>query len=200
MSAGADNTVRNLDINALGNVLASGDFTRIGSADANGLALWNGSTWVNLDVDTNSACYAARWDRNGENIFIAPNATIADYASITTFNVKGTAEVNPVLYIAGPCTLRWLENQTTKRRIYANLDILSGEEVIFDFGNGKVQSTIRADLSYAILPGSDIREWKLLPGENRISALMMNDVGAVMRFYYAPRYWSVDAMVDGGGL
>ena len=199
LGAGGNDIVRSLDIDKFGNILASGDFTRMGSANAEGVALFNGSTWVALDVDTNSACYAAIWDAAG-NIFLAPNSTVANFAAITTVEAKGTAETNPVVYVAGPCTLRWLENLTTKKCIYADMEILDGEEVVFEFGTGKVESTVRGDLSYAISPGSDMRAWTLLPGENRISAFLTDDVLAVMRIYHAPRYWSVDGMVDEEGF
>lgn len=199
IAAGADNVVRFLDVDAQGNILAAGDFARIGSEDANGVALYNGSTWVNLDVELAAACYAAKWDSAG-NIFISPNATLADMASINTVTVLGTAETSPLVYIVGPCTLRWLENQTTKKRLYADLDILNGEEVLINFANGKVESTVRGDIAYAISPGSDLKAWTLLPGENKIVAMMANDISATLRMYYAPRHWSADAMVDERGF
>jgi hypothetical protein len=199
LGAGGNDTVRSMDVDKFGNILAAGDFTRMGSANAQGVALYNGSTWVGLDVETHSACYAVKWDSAG-NIFLAPNSTVADFAAITTIEAKGTAETNPVVYIVGPCTLRWLENLTTKKRVYADLEILNGEEVVFEFGTGKVESTVRGDLSYAISPGSDMRAWTLLPGSNRITALMIDDVLATMRIYHAPRYWSVDGMVDEEGF
>lgn len=199
LGAGANDIVRNLDVDKFGNILAVGDFTRMGSANAQGVALYNGSTWVALDVDTNSDCYAVKWDGAG-NIFLAPNSTVSNFAAITTVEAKGTAETNPVVYIVGPCTLRWLENLTTKKRVYADLEILNGEEVVFEFGTGKVESAVRGDLSYAISPGSDMRAWTLLPGNNKIAAFMMDDVLATMRVYHAPRYWSVDGMVDEEGF
>lgn len=199
LGLGANNTVRNLDVDTFGNVLAVGDFTRIGSVDAQGVALFNGTTWVNLDVYPLASGYAIKWGANGD-IFFSPNATLSDFSAITTISVTGTAEVSPLLYVAGPCTLRWIENQTAQKRIYIDLDILNGEEVIFDFGTGKVISMVRGDLSYAIAAGSDLRSWTLFPGTNRIAVLAINDISAVIRLYYAPRHWSVDAMVNEVGL
>jgi len=199
LGAGANDVIYNLDVDNHDNILAAGAFTRIGSTNANGVAMYNGATWVNLDIEVAATCYAAKWDKAG-NIFVSPNATLADYASITLLDVMGTAETNPIVYIVGPCTLRWLENQTTQKRVYADLEILSSEEVTINFGTGQVLSNIRGDISYAILPGSDLRAWSLLPGENRIAALMENDISASMRIYYAPRHWSADAMADEAGF
>jgi hypothetical protein len=112
------------------------------------------------------------------------------------FDVKGTSETSPVIYVVGPCTIRWIENQTAQKRIYIDLDVLNGEEVIFDLGTGKVRSGVRGDLSYAILSGSDFRAWSVFPGQNRIAVLMVDDINATCRLYYAPRHWSTDSMAN----
>lgn len=192
LGIGANDIVRNMDVSPLGQVLAVGDFTRIGSEDAAYLALWNNSTWVNLDVSIQNACHAVKWDAY-ENVFVSPNGTMVDFAAITYVTNVGTAEVNPKMYFVGPCTLRWLENQTSKKRVYANLEILSNEEVVIDFGKGTITSTVRGDISYAILPGSDLRAWTLIPGENKLSALIVSDIGALAQISYSPLFWSADS-------
>lgn len=199
LSSGANNTVRDIDVNSQGVLLAVGDFTRIGSVDAQYAAMWNGSSWVNLDTDITGVGYAVTFDAKG-NIFLSFNGTIADSAAITTVNNISTAETSPKIYILGPGTLRWIENQTTKKRVYADLNILNDEEVIVDFAQGKVISSIRSDLAYAISPGSDVRAWTLLPGQNKIAVLMDNDVDALMQISYTPRHWSADAMYDQDGV
>ena len=86
------------------------------------------------------------------------------------------------------------------KRLYADLDILANEEVTIDFAQGKITSSVRANLAYAISPGSDIRAWRLLPGSNKIAVMMDNDVGSFMQIAYVPRHWGADAMVDTAGL
>ena len=191
MDAGADDIVRALDVSPLGLVLAAGDFTRMGSVDADYLAFYNGTSWVNLDAGMTAAIYAAIFDWK-ENIYTGAGV-LADYASRTTVENVGTAEVSPLIYIVGPGTLRWIENQTAKVRVYADMVILQNEEVTFDFAKGTVISTVRGDLAYAILPGSDMRAFKLLPGDNVMAVMMVDDIGATMGIYYAPRHWGVDA-------
>lgn len=199
LDLGADDLVFDIDENKEGHILATGNFTRMGSTSARGVALYNGATWTEIDGVPNANCYGCKFDQYG-NIYLSMNGTVASFAKRTTVNVKGTMETHPTVYIKGPCTLRWLENQTTKKRIYADLDILTGEEVIFEFATGKVTSNARGDISYALMPGSDLHAWTLIPGDNIISALMINDMSAIMNIYYAPRHWSADSMADEEGF
>lgn len=198
MEGGADGVVHSLDVTETGLVLAAGEFGVIGSVDASYFAMWNGTSWVNLDVDISSIIYAAIFDHYG-NIFCGAGSK-SDFAKITNVENKGTAEVSPIIYIVGPARLRWLENQTAGVRIYADMDILEDEEVMFDFAKGSIQSTVRGNLSFDILPGSDMRSWKLLPGWNKIAAMMVDDVGATMYIYHTPRHWSADATQRGDEL
>jgi len=135
------------------------------------------------------------FDRKG-NIY-AGAGVLADYSSRTTVENVGSAQVNPEIYILGPATLKWIENQTTKVRLYADLEILQNEEVLIKFAEGKMESTVRGDLSYALLPGSDMRNFQILPGNNVIAAFMTDDVAAQMQLYYEPRHWGADATEDG---
>jgi hypothetical protein len=122
------------------------------------------------------------------------------FSGITLVNNLGSAEVSPWIYISGPATLRWIENQTTRKRAFFDLDVQSGEEIFIDFGAAKIESTLRGNLSYAMLPGSDFRAFTLVPGENKIAALMIDDVAATMRIGYTPTHWSVDATDRGEEL
>jgi hypothetical protein len=191
MNGGADDTVYGLDIAPNGQVLAVGLFTRIGGVDANFAALWNGSTWVALDANISATSFAGIFDAKG-NIYIGTGA-IVDYASTTVVSNIGSAEVSPILYILGQGTLKWIENQTSRRRLYADLEILAGEEIFIDFSQGTARSSVRGNLSFAILPGSDFRSWKLLPGNNEIVALMENVLSSKMQISYIPRHWSADS-------
>jgi len=192
VGVGANNTVRDLAVSPRGNILLGGDFTVAGSSDSSYVALWNEASWVNLDVELGNAVYAVALDKK-ENMFVAPNGTLADFAAITTIENIGSAETNPTVYIVGPCTLKWIENQTTQKRVYTDLDIAQNEEVIIDFSQGTVMSNVRGNLAYAINPGSDLRAWTLVPGDNKIAVLMTEDVAATLYISYVPRHWSVDA-------
>ena len=189
---GTDNIIRALDVSRKGKILFGGDFRLAGSVDAPYAALFIDSAFVNMDVALSDAVYAVAFDRQ-ENIFLAPNGTQAEFSAITTVENIGSAETNPVLYLVGPCTFNWAENQTTQKRIYANMEIAAEEEIAIDFAQGTVISNIRGNLVYMINPGSDLRAWTLVPGENKIALLMTNDVAAKAHLFYTPRHWSVDA-------
>jgi len=192
VSSGADNTVRDISVSDDGSILIAGDFTRVGAADAQGVALYNGTSWVLLDVDILYNGYSVIFGDNG-NMFLSLDGTLATFSGITTVENNSTAEVNPKIYLVGPCTLRWLENQTTHRRLCADLDLLENEDAIIDFAKGTIESSIRGDLSWAVSSGSDMRAWTLVPGSNKIAALMVNDTDAKMYISYVQRHWSVDA-------
>jgi hypothetical protein len=188
---GGNDFIRALDTDNLGEIIVGGDFTRIGSVDSNYAALWNGSAFSSLDVEVGGPCYAVLYGDN--DIYLAPNAVGAQWARLTTVNNIGTAECSPRIFIEGPGVLRWIENQTTKKRIYADMEIMQNEEVTFDFGRGTVRSNTRGNLLSFLGSGSDLRAWTLIPGENVISAMILNDVGATMQIAYTPNHWSADA-------
>jgi len=141
----------------------------------------------------------------GEDIFIGgyyfseipTGSTTSIFSGITYVTNNGTAEVRPVVYIKGQASLNYIENQTTKKKIWFDLDILEDEEIFIDFGAGKFYSTVRGDLYYAVVPGGDLHSFTLIPGENKIAAFMHDDVNAVMRMSYVPVHWGVDGTMHG---
>ena len=197
--------VWDLYVDSTGNVVAVGNFYRTGEALSDRVALWNGSTWVNYDIKMPVAdifLSAALFSKD-DDLFIGSGTNITNAikcAGITYVTNNGTAETSPVIYIKGPGNLRWIENQTSKKRVYFGLTILTNEEIFIDFGSSKITSTIRGDLSYAIVPGSDFHGFSLLPGQNKIAAFMFDDSGSVMSIYYTHRHWSVDSTVKAEAL
>lgn len=176
------------------------------TTDIDILSLWNGSSFVNLDVHTSTLNVGA----NGQvdSLYIGPFGDL--YMAMVTISLPplivsditlvtniGSSEVSPVIYISGPGTVRWIENQTTQKRLYLDLYVLNNEEVFIDFSKGKIYSALRGDLFYGISSGSDFRSWSLTPGENKICAFMFNDVNAKMQLSYIPQHWSIDATARG---
>ena len=192
IGVGLNEIVRDLDVSFKDTVVFGGDFSRAGSADAFYAALWNGSGYVNLDISLSNEVYAVQIDSR-DNIFLGPNGTAAEFSAITTVENIGSAECNPILYVSGPGNLLWVENQTTQKRLYLDLVIAESEEISIDFAQGKITSSVRGNLAYTINPGSDMRAWTLIPGNNKIALLMTEDVDAEAHLYYVPRHWSVDA-------
>jgi len=196
--------VYSIDISDNGNIVAVGEFSSASGIAIRRVALWNGSVWSNIDIrlSVNGTPSPVAVKYNGEDIYLGgsyfSDTTISSsYSGITLVTNSGTAEAKPILYIKGPAKFVYLENQTTRKKIWIDLNVLEDEEVFMDFGAGKFYSTIRGDLFFSVLPGSDFHAFTLLPGENKIAAFMRNDTNAVMRMYYIPTHWSVDSTVHG---
>jgi hypothetical protein len=132
------------------------------------------------------------------NLYVGLDAvSTASYVSgITTVTNTGSTEVAPVIYISGPGVLRFLENWTTKKRVYFNLTLQPSEEVFIDFARSAIYSTVRGNLYGSVLSGSDFKAFALIPGENQIAAFMTDDVNGQMKIAYVPQHWSADAVVD----
>jgi phage-related protein len=160
--------------------------------DVGKIAYWNGTSWLPLDVFCTDYAYGVIRDRYG-NIYFGYNGTIINTAAITLVTNPGSSETPAQFYVSGSGRLVWIENQTTGRRMYLDMTLLVGEEVFIDCSTGKALSSIRGDVSYAILPGSDMRAWKLIPGENKIACLVLSDVGASVQVSFATRHLSADA-------
>ncbi|MFA6198716.1 MAG: hypothetical protein WC734_06245 [Patescibacteria group bacterium] len=193
-----------MDISKDGNVVVVGEFTEASGITMKRITLWNGSTWASIDLLLTSggtpSPIAVKY--NGDDIIVGGsyfNTTSLSsfFSGITYVNNDGTAEVRPIIYIKGQAKLRYIENQTTKKKVWFNLDILVDEEVFIDFGTGRFYSTVRGDLYYSIVPGGDIHAFTLIPGENKIAAFMYNDVSAIMYLSYTPTHWSADSTQAG---
>jgi hypothetical protein len=216
LGTGLSDYVRTMAISPSGEIAVGGDFLTAGGVGARFFALWNGSTWVSPDIYFSSppghidiVTYSPSGDLYVAGTYIGylndPPTYINEYYTTyyTAINYivnTGTAESKPKVYLYGSGKLRWLENQTTGKRVYFNLDILTGEEIMIDFGQGTIMSTVRGNLSYSILLGSDFGDFTLVPGTNKIAALMYSDVGASMYIYNQPKHWSADGTVNAGAL
>ena len=205
MGSGMDGTVYSIDASLNGDIVACGTFSTANGVVVRSVALWNGSSWVNLDIELNIgqvvgsafSLLDAKFTASGD-IFIGGglmNLTPThqtQVSGITLVDNTGSSEVSPFVYIQGAGRLKWLENQTTKKRIFFDLTILSGEEVWIDFGKGTIESTVRGSLFYSMLPGSDFNAFTLMPGENKIACLITQDTGAIVKMGYQPVHWSMD--------
>jgi len=195
---GFDSSVSGIAIDTKGNMVAVGSFGYSGELPIKKIALWNGSTWVFMDININFGSdtitlYAAIF--KGDDLFFGGSTLgtlTSRYSGITYVTNPGTAEVRPTFYFKGYGNLRYIENQTTGAKLWFNLTILENEEVFLDLGNGRFYSSLRGDLFYTMLQGSDFHAFTLLPGENKISALKLNDVNALIRVMFTPVHWSAD--------
>lgn len=106
---------------------------------------------------------------------------------------NGTATAYPIFKATGPGTIYQLANYTTGSMIYFELTLLSGETVTLDFRPGKktFNSTFRGNIINTILPGSDVQNFRLLPGSNDIS-IFISTTAATATLTWDNRHWSVD--------
>lgn len=197
------NEVRDITFFPDGRILASGNFLTNGvPINTENMMIFNGSVWSRLDAqfrfttgtDTIGSCLITA---NGD-IVIGPSAPASSVicSGITTVTNPGTSESYPIIYIKGPGTVIWLENQTTKKIVYLYMELSDGEEVEIDFGKGTAESTTRGSLLFTVLAGSSFHDFTLIPGDNTIAAFMVDDVNASMQIGFQPRHWSVDATSD----
>ncbi|MBU2051433.1 MAG: hypothetical protein KKH61_20990 [Gammaproteobacteria bacterium] len=198
VGSGFDGNVNDIAIDTKGNIVAVGAFSNSGDLPIKKIALWNGSTWVYMDININFGSstitlYAAAF--KGDDLYFGGSTLgtlTSRFSGITYVTNPGTAEVRPTFYFKGYGNLRYIENQTTGAKLWFNLKILENEEVFLDLGNGRFYSSLRGDLFYTMLQGSDFHAFTLLPGVNKISALKLNDVNALVRVMFTPVHWSAD--------
>jgi phage-related protein len=117
----------------------------------------------------------------------------ATSAAVTTVTNPGSAAAYPVLTIAGPGRVYQLVNWTAREAIYFNLVLLSGETLTLDLRpqHKTVTSSFRGNVLNAVVPGSALASWRLLPGDNLIS-LFVDDASASATLTWQERHWSVE--------
>ena len=166
-----------------------------------GLAKLNNNAWYTENFIASrtpsvSTVMSMIFSESGEKFFVfnSLSGSNIQYPSYTTFTNLGTSEVYPKMYLRGPGTFRNIINTRTGAELSMNIEVLNGEEIFIDFGKGTIESTIRGSLLYAVLPGSDIRAMRLIPGDNEFGILITDDVGAIAQMSYTPQHWSADAV------
>lgn len=191
-----------------GNIVFIGRFDIVGNLSLDSpVALWNGSSFVFLDmITTNSPLFDATITvtRNG-NLYVTPSSIFFDDVEASGFtNVLNisTTDVFPIISFTGTGKLIWLENQTTGQRIYLNYTLQENEILTLDFRNNTlvVTSNYRGNIPDAVLPNSD--NFFLAPGklndpkENKIALLIIDEVEPTAQLRYVPVHWSIDAVAS----
>lgn len=125
-----------------GSLLAVGTFDSAGGLTLPAsTALWNGSTWSQLDVVFPSAGAVNAVLVANDVLYLGFAATgTGTAAGLTTVTTTATTSVFPDITILGPttgtATLHWLENLTTDERLYFSLTINAGETILISFAPG----------------------------------------------------------------
>jgi hypothetical protein len=165
-----------------------------------GLALWNGYSWLppDLILSTNAdAVRALAQDASGTLYMGGEFRGIGTAASVTTVVNTGIAEGYP--------TLRLRNNASGTARVYQLLNTTTGDNLWFNYvmspgeictlvttpGNRSFTSSARGNIFSAILGGSNIASWRLLPGTNTISFFADNP-SVQADLFWNPRHASID--------
>jgi hypothetical protein len=174
--------------------LAGTTFTSLGNISVTrGLAYWNGSTYIPIDVSTGSDGYLIQPLPDGSLIVGFNGSVTALAAGVTSVTNGGTSAAYPRISIVGPGQLYSVKNVTTGDALYFNgLTLATGETLVIDLRAGvkSLVSNFRNCLSY-LSPASNLATWRLLPGANSVSILCAN-ASATASIVWSERYWSID--------
>ncbi len=192
-----DINVYSLFASSNGNVLAVGDFTNTGSRKLpSGIAEWNGYVWLPLSLSPASATQIIQ--APDSSLFLAGlGAGTTTAAAVGTIVNTGMSEAYPTLVARNTSTgtVRFYEfsNTLTGDRIFFDLITDPGEVITLDLTPGarSFTSSFQGSIFGAILGGSNIATWRLLPGTNWVSFFADSD-NVATSLYWRPRHESGD--------
>lgn len=178
-----------------------GFFTAAGGGSSyNGYAIWNGYSWLRGDVAPASSptFYAIHVDKLGVTLGYDTSGT-ATLSKTIALASASTSIARPVFTLknttADPQRIYQILNATSGDSIYFDLIMLSGETIIIDTRRRRVTSTIRGDLTYTVLAGSNFATWKLLPQRTNYINVYAGGSGNTMAITINNAHWSIDGGV-----
>ena len=183
-----DGEVEKIVIAPDGKVFVGGAFATIGSlTSVDRIAIWNGSVWSPPDVNVTGVItvYGADFGnadpsvQGNYDIYIGFNGSGASYfAGATTVTNAGTVPVYPQIVVtrSGGTSARIVSvrNATTGKELSFDYALLSGETLTVDTHPDRqtCESSFYGPRPDAILAGSDLSDFMLLPGANTITAFV----------------------------
>jgi len=191
LSDGLSSMVYALDLAPDGTLYVAGVFTTAGILDIRYVGQWNGSSWAPLDIRPNLVpAYAVAVGRQDPvieqnvDLYIGGlNSNVKYYAGLASVTVSGTQRAMPRIYMSRSggtsARLKSVRNETTGRTLYANYLLLDGEELEIDLRptRKRIVSSFFGDVPGAVLPGSDVGQFALDPGDNDVSCFI-DEAGA----------------------
>lgn len=171
----------------------AGAYLSLFTPGENGTGIWtHGGV-----VLPSSTVYALALDHNGD-LWLGSDsngaATAPTLTTVTSASGAGGILTYPRLYVKGPGTLRYVENETTGHRVYLNALIATGELVIIDLRPGyKTIVNMRGEPKLASVLGGDLGSLGLRNGSNRlIVAMTGTDANSLVRLSDAGALLSAD--------
>jgi len=179
----ADNRVYRIIVTSDGNVIAGGRFTEIGGIDlTDRVAIWNGYTWAQLDIDLPGNTYLqGLYESRDGDLYIGGNDSGYAIASVTnTIPYGGSVEAYPIIEFSGTGNLQNLKNEHTGDEVWADMVINRGEIITFDLTPGvkTAESDWRGNVLPDIYPNSDFAVFSLVSdpvatdGDNAVSVFI----------------------------
>lgn len=184
-----------------GNLYVVGPDAEYGSsrnASLYAIAKWNGSAWGMLGGGLGSSD-GRSIAVDGDNVYYGGvHVASGDTAVQNTVTNSGTAIAYPKIIIKGVTAkseLYFLRNDTTGKVVYLSYSIQAGETVTLDCapGSRSIISSWLGKVWYGIMRGSELSEFYLAPGANKISVYISAGSGApVANMTWKNTHWGID--------
>ena len=200
--------IRTLQIDSDNTLYVTGTFRQVGDIQLNipntgtrTVARWRDSTWSLFDVlyGTNDV-YGLLVEFNANVWLNVDNATILTAAPSTVIN-PGTADAYPIFTfvrdVSSPAgvflQLVQISNATTGKELLLAARLLPGESAVLNLEPANISFTTSFGRSIPILGGSDIADFRIIPGENVISILYTGSsaAGDFATVSFRPRYTAI---------
>ncbi len=206
-----------------GIVYVGGDFTSAdGLYSAAFLAAWNNSSWIPLDISLPgspllySICAPWTGPLSGQLLIGFDTAGVVNSSGQTTVTNIGDRTAYPTIKIkrSGGTSARvqYIKNETTGDTLYLDYSLLDGETLTIDLdyqrdptkttpktsGHKRITSDYFGDvIGRALVPGSDLAAFSLVPGANTISTFVVEGGAATITSWleYREPYWSPDGAI-----
>lgn len=159
--------------------------------------MWNGSTWVNMDIYSGGKTGVFI----GNRLYLGTTASVTEYGSVQTSVVNaGKHKAYPILRIkrigGTLAQVRYLKNEATQAVLWLDYNLLDGETLTIDFRPGKRKATsdFFGNVWRAIERNSDVSKFFLLPGANLIDVFVFawGSPTMVTTMEWQLAHWSVD--------
>ena len=180
----------------------AGPTTMLGITIPSTFVYTNLTAWFPPDISLPSA--AETWALESTpygDLYVGYGASgTATAAAINTLTNSGTHDAYPTFRFTGPGAVYSLKNYTTGDALHFNLTLLAGEVAYLDLTPGAIRfsSNFRPNLLGAILPGSSLATWRLIPGANTVGLFVAGttDGNTAAWAYWRKPHWSLDGAAN----
>jgi len=163
-----------------------------------GVLIWNGASWVFPGIDLSSVGFsvalgeASRRDDNYDVYLgwsVTGGAGTRYHAGKDTVTNEGSVPAYPRFIVARsgatPAYMRTLRNVSTGKTIWMTYALQNGETITIDLEpkSKDIISSFYGRRFDAVLPGSTLGQWSLMPGDNIINSFVYQSAGAVASGY-----------------